>query len=549
MISSFGKKLAFNWRSGLSIAVVSVPLSISFAIASGATPIMGLITSAWAGLAAAIFGGSNFNVISPAGAFAGILTVVSMTYGIEAIPIVTILAGVCIYLGHLLNVQKFLRFVPGGAVFGFTLGIASIIAGSQINAAFGLSGLPVHETILMNIFESLKHLPSLDITTTGIFVVFLALLFICSKLVKNIPSIILVTPLGIFTGWLAERGYLNLSILTLEGKYGELGSQLVQIPSLVFDWNLIVPAITIALVGILETMLSAKIADNMTDTRHNKRKEMRGLAIANIVSGLVGGMPATGVLGPTILNIKMQAESRYSAALKAVFVALITLIFFFLFKFIPMPVIAAILFYVAISMVQVKKFWLYFAHDKYALGIGILVAALTLYKDPATGILVGSFIGLLIFAEHVSRGSYQAVHNSSDHDQKAYVDKERAFTSKDNFNILVYTVRGVLSHLSSEAHIERVESIDGTSIKHVVIRMREVAFIDIEGIEALDRMITLLQKKQIAVLLSGINENTDHMLRIHSVHYAQLEEEGHVYMKTRFALSSLGVPLPEDKHI
>ncbi len=544
---SFLKNLSLNWRSGLSIAVVSVPLSISFAIASGATPIMGLITSAWAGLAAAIFGGSNFNVISPAGAFAGILTVVSMTYGIEAIPMVTILAGIFIYLGHLLNVQKFLRFVPGGAIFGFTLGIASIIAGSQINAALGLSGLPVHDTILRNIFESLTHVGSLDVTTTAIFIVFLALLFLLSKLIKHIPSIILVTPLGIGLGWLATFGYIDLTILTLAGKYGELGSQLIQLPRPVFHWGFMVPAITIALVGILETMLSAKIADNMTDTRHHERKEMRGLALANIVSGLMGGMPATGVLGPTVLNIKMHAKNRYSAALKAIFVGLITVLFFFLFKYIPMPVIAAILCYVAINMVQTKKFWLYYKHDKYALGIGLLVAALTLYKDPATGILVGSFIGLLIFAEHVSRGSYQAVHNSDAHTEKAYVDKEKEFTNKDNFNILVYTVRGVLSHLSSDAHIKRISSIDADTVKHVVIRMREVAYIDIEGIEALDRIMTVLKKKNIGVLLSGIDENTDHMLRIHSAHYTALEEAGHVYMKTRFALKSLGVPLQEEK--
>jgi SulP family sulfate permease len=547
MVSTFAQKLARNWRSGLSIAVVSVPLSISFAIASGAEPIMGLITSAWAGLVAALFGGSNFNVISPAGAFAGILTVVSITYGIEAIPIVTMLAGIFMFVGYLLNVQRFLRFVPGGAIFGFTLGIAAIIAGSQINAAFGLSGLPTHETILLNIIESLRHLPSFDLVTTVIFLSFLGLLFGCARFIKHIPSIILVTPLGILLGWLSTQGVLGISVLTLQGMYGELEAQIVRIPHIVFDTGFIVPAITIALVGILETMLSAKIADNMTDTRHHPRKEMRGLALANVVSGLVGGMPATGVLGPTVLNINMQAESRISAAIKAVSVALITLVFFFLFKYIPMPVIAAILFYVALSMVQTKKFWLYYKHDKYALGIGLIVAALTLYKDPAMGILVGSFIGLLIFAEQVSRGSYQAVHNSSSHDKKVVEDKQQAFTSKDNFNIIVYSVRGVLSHLSSDAHLERIGSIDADSTTHVVIRLREVSYVDIEGIEALDRMIDMLGKKQITVLLSGIHEHMDHLLRIHSKHYSASEKQGQVFVKTRYALKSLGVPLPEEK--
>lgn len=546
MFNKITKHLLFNWKSGLSIAVVSVPLSISFAIASGGTPIMGLITSAWAGLAAALIGGSNFNVISPAGAFAGILTVIALEFGAGAIPIVTIIAGLFILIGHLLNAQRFLKFIPGGAIFGFTLGIAAIIAGTQINSALGLTGLAQHESLLQNISESLQNISQFDLASAVTFLVFLALLFVLKKFFKKIPSIILITPVGILLGWLVTKEYLGLNLFTLQGAYGDLETQLFNLPTFAsFEWGLLVPALTIAVVGILETMLSAKIADKATRTRHNDKKEMFGLSMANLVSGLAGGMPATGVLGPTMLNISTGAKHRTSAALKAIFVALITLLFFNLFKFIPMPVIAAILFYVAIGMVQAKEFLLYYNHDKYALGIGLLVAGITLYKNPALGILVGSAIGLLIFAEKVSRGSYDATHNSSTSDKKIHIAGEKKFATHADYDILVYSVRGVLSHLNTEAHLLRLEGIDST-VSNIILRLRSVAFMDLEGAAGLDSIIEMLQNKNIKVFVTGVNESFNDLLRTHSKNYKSLQENGQVFRKTRFALEKLGVPPAQD---
>jgi SulP family sulfate permease len=536
------KNIATNWKSGLSIAVVSVPLSISFAIASGGTPIMGLITSAWAGIVAALIGGSNFNVISPAGAFAGILTVIALNFGIEAIPIVTIIGGLFMLLGYFFNVQRFLTFIPGGAIFGFTLGIAAIISGTQINSALGLNNLTQHESLIENILESFRNITELDPAAALVFGIFLVALIILAKVFKKIPSIILVTPLGIILGWLVSTKNLGFSLMTLGSTYGNLQTQLFDMPNLTaFDWNLIVPAITIAVVGILETMLSAKIAGKATNTRYNERKEMFGLSLANLMSGFVGGMPATGVLGPTMLNIRTGAKGRASAALKAIFVALITLLFFSLFKFIPMPVIAATLFFVAISMVETKRFLLYYKHDKYALLIGLLVAGITLYKDPALGILVGSAIGLLIFAEKVSRGSYDATHNSSDSDKKIHIAGEKKFSTHANYDILVYSIQGVLSHLTIESHLARLEEIN-SNITTIILRLRGVSYMDMEGAEGLDALVDMLTKKNITVLITGTNNYLEKTLLQHSHHYKTLKENEGVFKKTRYALETLGVP-------
>jgi len=539
--------LALNWRSGLSIAFVSVPLSLSFAIASGAHPIMGLITSAWAGLAAALIGGSNYNVISPAGAFAGILTVVALQYGVAAIPVVTVIAGLVMALGYFFNVQRFLKFIPGSAIFGFTIGIALIIAGTQINSALGLTHTTVHESILMNIFESIKNIGSLDIASTLIFVTFLGLLFLLSKLITKIPSIIIMTPLGIILGYMISKEIVAGNVITLQKAYGDLGSNLINIPTLDFSWGFIIPAVTIAVVGILETMLSAKVADQSTGTRHNEKREMLGLACANVVSGLTGGMPATGVLGPTVLNINSGAQSRYSAVIKAVVVGLVIVLLFDVFKFLPMPVIAAMLFFVAISMVEARKFLLYYQHDRFSLGVAILVAGITVYKDPALGILVGSVLGLLFFAEKYSRGLYESVHNSRIHPEKLYSSStEKQFATDARYDIVMYSFKGVLSHLSTDAHRDRLSSV-GESVDHVILRLREISYIDIDGVQGLDGIIDQLSNMNIQVYITGMHEYVEKKLRRHSVHYEAFKENGFLFAKTRNALQHLGVPLPHEE--
>lgn len=210
-----------------------------------------------------------------------------------------------------------------------------------------------------------------------------------------------------------------------------------------------------------------------------------------------------------------------------------------------MPVIAAILFYVAIGMVQAKEFLLYYNHDKYALGIGLLVAGITLYKNPALGILVGSAIGLLIFAEKVSRGSYDATHNSSTSDKKIHIAGEKKFATHADYDILVYSVRGVLSHLNTEAHLLRLEGIDST-VSNIILRLRSVAFMDLEGAAGLDSIIEMLQNKNIKVFVTGVNESFNDLLRTHSKNYKSLQENGQVFRKTRFALEKLGVPPAQD---
>ena len=227
-------------------------------------------------------------------------------------------------------------YIPGNTVQGFTLGVAFTIAFNQFNFAFGLTGLPKHETFIDNLIESFRHIGSSSVQAIIVFVIFFALLFIVERVWKKwsaagkvpfIPAAALLAPFGILLGYLSQTHKIPLVVQTLGMKFTDLTPKffLPFTAHVNFDRAFFSTVMTIALVAILETMLSAKIADGMTKTKHDKRKEMLGLGLANIASGFAGGIPATAALARTSLNIKSGATHKSSAVMSAVFVAVISL--------------------------------------------------------------------------------------------------------------------------------------------------------------------------------------------------------------------------------
>lgn len=541
------KEVSNNWKSGLAVAIVSVPLSLSFAIASGASPIMGLITSGWAGITAAIFGGSKFNVVSPAGAFAGILTAFSLTYGPEMIPVVTILAGIFMFIAAKISLQKYLAFIPGGAIYGFTIGIGLIIAGTQLPSAFGLQNIEAKETVLLSIIESLKHITQLQPLVTVLFISFFLALILLKKIIPKISGVIIVAPLGLLLGFLTTNGIIPITLETLATKYGALDTYLIRLPQLtsllnpeLLSWGIISTAITIAVIGIIETMLSAKVADGITRTNHHQGREMQGLSFANLVSGFFGGMPATGVLGPTVLNINSGATSRVSAGIKAIIVLLITAIFFGAFAFLPTVIIASILFFISYSMIVSPQFMLYLKHDKVSLFIAFLVAFITIYRDPATGVVVGSLIGLLIIARKIEQGSFEITANNKQGEVK-HISHVKNFTPESGFDVYLYTLQGVLTYLNGQSHAARLSTIISEA-SVIIFRLRNVSYIDLDGVNALDQMIDTLHAEGKTVALSSISKANTSFIARHSEHYDVLKAEGLVFKKASFALEHFEIP-------
>lgn len=542
-MNSIGKKIVTNWKSGLTVSLVSIPLSISLAVASGTTPIAGIITAIWAGLMASFFGGSNFNIFGPTGALSGIIAAYAIAHGAGTLPMLAVISGIFILVAFALKLERYLVFVPSSVIHGFTLGVAFIIGFGQFNAAFGIKGLEKHERFVSNLIESFTHLGKVSVAAAIVFMLFLAGLFVLRRLVPKVPGAIILSPIGILIGYLGVTGHLPFALDTLGNNYADLSGKLFLMPKFFFDMSLIGTGFTVALVAILETMLSAKIADGMTKTKHNGRKEMFGLGICNIASGLAGGIPATAALARTSLNIKSGADDKVSATVSSVAVALISLVFLTYFKYIPMSVIAAILVYVAIQMIEMEHFVTYYKFDKFGFWTAMLVGFVTVYEDPIVGILLGTAVALVLFMEKISHGRFDIFMNDIEKGQVGVIsadDSEKLKEITENPDILLYSIKGVLVYINSRAHVTRFES-NLIKYKTVIIRLREVHFMDLDGVEALDEIISLIKNKGQQVVLTGVSPWISGLLEENSHEYKKLKESGLVFDKATQALAYLGV--------
>lgn len=530
------KKIASNWKSGLTIALVSIPLSISLAVASQVSPTQGIITAIWAGLFASLLGGSNYNIIGPTGALSGVIAAFVLLHGVAYVSTLALVAGCIILCGYALHIERYLVLIPSSVIHGFTLGVACIIGFNQLNAALGLKNVVVHEQLYQNILETFKQSAHFSPTAIIVFVLFFVALIILKKMTSVVPNIMVLSPLGIALGYMSEHGMMPYALETLATKYGAFSLQLVQMPtSIFFSYAVVSTSFVIALIAILETMLSAKIADGATKTRHNSRKEIFGLGVANIVSGLVGGIPATAALARTALNIKAGATNKVSATLSSIFLIGIAFVCMPWFRYMPMAVIAAILVNVAVNMIEAEHFEKLFKLDKRNFFISLLVAFMTVYKDPIIGILIGAVFSLLLFVEKLSHGFYEVTFKGMEEAPFGTANENNVLSDKQT---IVYSFKGSLSYISSQAHVIRFEH-DFQAFHNIILRFNEVSFVDIDGGESVDIIIEDLQKNKKDVFIVCSNANMRTLLAKFSKKYKQLDHQGHVFMKTQQAVERL----------
>jgi SulP family sulfate permease len=243
----------------------------------------------------------------------------------------------------------------------------------------------------------LTHLSETTISTFFVFALFLSLLFVFKKLTPKFPGAITLSPFGILLGYLATAQKLPFSLATLGSKFPDISAKLFIAPHIYFNYSLIVPAIGVALIAIIETGISAKIADGITGTKHNEQKEIFGLSIANIISGLAGGIPATAALARTSLNMKSGANHKTSGMLNALSILVISFIFLKYFVYIPMAVIASILVFTAYQLIEKEPLKHMWTHNKFDFVITALVAFICIYKDTIYGIAFGLIIYLFTY--------------------------------------------------------------------------------------------------------------------------------------------------------
>jgi MFS superfamily sulfate permease-like transporter len=523
-----------NWKAGLTVALVSLPMSVSIGVASGSTPTAGIITAVWAGLIAAFFADSHFNIVGPAGALTGILAAFAFIHGPELLPMLAIITGAIIFLCYLLKINRYLVFIPTSVIHGFSLGVAMLLAFSQLNFAFGLEGLVKHEAFIDNLITSISAIPQLSVPTTVVFIAFLAGLFILLKKLPKVPAVIVLTPVGILLGYASTQGWLPFSILTLADKFPSISPALISIPNFTLNYTIVSTAITVAVVAMLETLLCGKVANTITKTRFDERKELFGLSLANIGSGLFGGLPATAVLARTSLNVKSGATHRTSQGINAVIIALVSMLFLGTFKYLPLPVVAAILWFTALRMIEIHHLTRYIKYEIQSFWISYIVAITMIFEDPLIAIAIGSAISLLLLVERVSRGAYsiRASTKGPDNTHSTFYSLQECDST--TCDVITYTIKGPLVYISAQSHTLNLKRLHVEN-KAVIVRMGETTVIDSDGIDAFDEIIETLKSMNCSIFICSIPEQSLPIMAM-SEQFDILNTKGHVFYNSDEAL-------------
>ncbi|WED43302.1 SulP family inorganic anion transporter [Legionella cardiaca] len=489
-----------NIISGVIVGVVALPLAMAFAIASGAKPEQGLYTAIVAGLLVSLLGGSRLQIAGPTGAFIVILSGITAKYGIEGLQIATLMAGVILLLLGLIRLGTIIKFIPDPVIVGFTAGIAVIIWVGQWKDFFGLpavSGTHFHEKL----WHLLQVFPQLNLTTTALALVSLLIVKYSFKLpgLKRVPG-----PLVALVVATSLQAIFHFEgVATIGSTFGGIPQGL---PS--FHWpeitfarlnELMGPAFAIAMLGAIESLLSAVVADGMAGTRHNSNQELIGQGIANIAAPLFGGFAATGAIARTATNIRNGGSSPLAGIVHTITLLVIIIFLAPLAVNVPLAALAAILFVVAWNMSEARHFVKMIKRAPRAdVAILLTTFVLTIGLDLVIAVYVGVLLAILQFLRRmVSSVEVQAM---SDQDlQQEFKNQGLNVLPKD---ILVYTVDGPFFFGAAEKFEQALENTH-TEPKALIIRLGWVPFMDITGLQTLEEVISNLRQRQVRVLLTG----------------------------------------------
>jgi sulfate permease, SulP family len=544
-----------NWKSGLTVAFISVPLSIALSIASGAGPIPGLVTGVWATLIASCFGSSNYNVVGAAGALTTVLFAATLAaplgLGAAVLPLLAMMAGGIILVIWFFSLDRFLYYIPSSVMYGFATGVAFLIASSQLFDAAGLSTLKRTGTFFGDVQLFAGHATEVQGPTLMVFAFFLLGILIWKRWVKALPAVIPAAVVGILFG-VFESSVFPLELLSLGEKFGSIQGTLMAsvpwalVPALVMDLGAVISlgkiAAVIALIAVLETLITAKMGDRLTKTQSSSARELLGLALANIGSGVMGGLPATGVFIRAGANIKAGATHRTSATIAAVVTGLVALVVLPFFTYIPMAVIAAILVNTAIGLIEVEKFKEFWQHERRSFVIALIVTVITVVEDASVGVLVGSLLALLSFADSVSHGHFDVTYNFTDGTKATERDKTILKIPHDvSIEALTYSIAGQLGYIDSARHAANLRhAAHAKNVRAVIVRLRDLFAVDYEGVEMLNEAIAEFRAEHKKVYLSSASRALlDELETVPMIR--ELKREGAVTSKTAEALDLLHI--------
>lgn len=499
--------------AGLIVGIVAIPLSMAFAIASGVKPEYGIYSTIIAGIFISIFGGSRFQIGGPTGAFIPILLGIVMVYGYENLLIAGLLAGVMLVLMGIFRLGSLIKFIPRPVTVGFTSGIAVIIFSGQIGNFLGLTGMERHEDFISSMGEIWRHLDSLNPYSVGIALLSLLLIVVTPRLVPKLPGPLV----GLIVSSVVANLFFPEQIATIGSTFGEIASGLPAFHFPQITWEKIVqmlqPALVIALLGGIESLLSAVVADRMTHTRHDSNRELVGQGIANIAAPLFGGIPVTGAIARTATNIRNGAASPIAGIVHAAVVLAVLLLFAPYASSIPIASMAPVLMVVAWNMSERKEF-VHLLKTKTSDSLILLITfLLTVFTNLTIAVEVGLVLAVLQFIRQMGQ-SVKVTKVLPDHqDKNGKVRAHVVSELHDCPQFRICTVEGPLFFGVAKSFASSV--ID--SIEHhpkvLLLRMSKVPHLDTTVVSHLDDVVDHVHAHGGIVLISGMQDQPRAVLK------------------------------------
>ncbi len=495
------RQFSSDLMAGVVVGVVALPLAIAFAVASGVSPEKGLITAVVAGFLVSLLGGSRVQVAGPTGAFIVIVYGILTEYGYNGLLISTILAGLFLIIFGVLKLGTLLKYFPHPLIVGFTSGIAVVIFTTQIKDALGLEIEKLPSGFIEKWGTYVSHLSSANYYSVGLTVISILFVVFSKRFIKRIPGSIVAIVLGTVVVQL-----LNLPVSTIETFFGDIpGTIHFSAPELDFAniHNYLEPALTIAMLGAIESLLSAVVADGMIGGNHRSNTELIAQGIANVITPFFGGIPATGAIARTATNVKNGGRTPVSGIVHAFTLLLIMLFFSRWVKLIPMACLAGILITVAYNMSE----WRTFVSILKGSGFDIVVLLATFFLTVLVDLTVAIEIGVVLSAILFMKRMGDLGNNIPSGIDSDVIDDYSELPSE----IGIYEISGPLFFASAKQYCEVLKSI-GLRKKVMIIRMRHVPFVDSTGLHNLKDALKILTDSGIKVVLSGVNKGVEDSL-------------------------------------
>jgi SulP family sulfate permease len=502
-LKSYSKEMFFtDCIAGIIVGVVAIPLAIAFAIASGVSPDRGLFTAIIAGFIISMLGGSRVQIGGPTGAFVVIVYGIVQQHGIDGLIIATFMAGILLMLMGIGRLGTAVKFIPYSVIVGFTSGIAMVIFSSQVKDFLGLSlsNVPAEFVDKWRLF--IENIGTTNIYALALGLLTILIISITPRFSKRVPgaliALLVVTPLAVF---------LKLPVETIGSRFGDLPNTLPRptIPAVNLETvrNLFQPAVTIALLGAIESLLSAIVSDGMIGGRHRSNTELIGQGIANIASALFGGIPATGAIARTVTNIKNGGRTPIAGMVHAITVLLIMLFLGGLIKYVPLACLAGILVVVAYHMSEWRSFREILKYSWGERMVLLITFGLTVFVDLNAAIEVGVVLSSFIFMKRMSEVSNIKFLEREFADDKNGEDRPLTAWSVPS-QVDVYEINGPL-FFGAANRFDEIDRQVGVKPKVRILRFRDVPIIDSTGMRGLRGFHSKCKRDGIHLIITGLH--------------------------------------------